>query len=123
MCGIKLVCFYQLKNITSDQIISLRTSNKICRINIYILQALKRLDKTKQCTHGEEQKALKGTRTTDEVQKALEKGYKTMKIYETQNFEKKSNALFQEYIKWFLKIKLVTSPWKNDYQTVNMATF
>ncbi|XP_060868772.1 uncharacterized protein LOC132943701 [Metopolophium dirhodum] len=77
------------------------------------------LDKIRQCTHNDEQKALIGTWTTDEVQKALEKGYKIMKIYEVQHFEKKSNTLFKEYIKRFLKIKLETSSWKNDYRTVN----
>ncbi|KAE9544412.1 hypothetical protein AGLY_001591 [Aphis glycines] len=77
------------------------------------------LDKIRQCTHNTDQKSLTGTWTTDEVQKAIEKGYKILKIYEVQHFEKKSNTLFKEYIKRFLKIKLETSSWKNDYRTVN----
>ena len=72
------------------------------------------LDKIRRCTHNADQKSLTGTWTTDEVQKALEKGYKIIKIYEVQHFEKKSNTLFKEYIKRFLKIKLETSSWKND---------
>jgi len=35
--------------------------------------------------------------------------HRIMKLYEVQHFEKKSNTLFKEYIKRFLKIKLETS--------------
>jgi len=53
------------------------------------------------------------------VQKAGEKGYRIIKIYKGNISKKKSNALFKEYMKQYLKIKLETSSWKNDYQMVN----
>jgi len=36
--------------------------------------------KCNNCTHNDEERALLGTRTTDEVSKALEKGYFIMEI-------------------------------------------
>lgn len=89
-----------------------------CNKLIFTLCRQCHIDKTRQCTHSEDQKALIGTWTTDEVQKALEKGYKIIEIYEVQHFENKSNKLFKEYIKRFLKIKLETSSWQNHYRTV-----
>jgi len=86
-----------------------------CNKLIFTLCRQCHIDKTRQCTHSEDQKALIGTWTTDEVQKALEKGYKIIQIYEVQHFDKKSNKLFKEYIKRFLKIKLETSSWQNRY--------
>jgi 2-keto-3-deoxy-6-phosphogluconate aldolase len=67
-------------------------------------------------THTDEEKALSGTWTTDEVSKALEKGYKIMDIYEVWHFEEKSVNLFKGYVKDFVKIKLETSPWESDFE-------
>lgn len=47
----------------------------------------------------------KGTWTTEELKLAVKKGYVIDKIYEILNFKEKSNMLFLEYIKKFLKIK------------------
>ena len=54
----------------------------------------------------------------DKVNKAIEKGYKVIKVYEVWHFEQRTNELFQEYIKTFLKIKLETSPhnYKSDQE-------
>ena len=43
------------------------------------------------------------------MEKALEKGYKIVKIYDVWNFEQSSTELWKEYIRKFLKIKLETS--------------
>jgi hypothetical protein len=60
---------------------------------------------TKKCKHNEEEKCLIGTWCTNEIQKALEKGYKILEIYEVHHFNKKSNELFKSYIQRFIKIK------------------
>ena len=75
-------------------------------------------EKCNNSTHNDEERALLGTWTTDEVSKALEKGYLIKKIYEVWHFKEKSNNLFKEYVKDFMKIKLETSPWENDFSTV-----
>jgi hypothetical protein len=41
-----------------------------------------------------------------------------MEIYEVWHFKEKSNSLFKEYVKNFMKIKLETSPWQNDFKTI-----
>ena len=45
------------------------------------------------------------------MNKALEKGYKLLKIFEVWHFENSSIELFKEYVKKFMKIKLETSPY------------
>ena len=52
---------------------------------------------------------ITGIWCTNEIEKALEKGYKIQCIYEVQHFENTSNDLFKGYIKNFLKIKMETS--------------
>ena len=63
-----------------------------------------------ECDHAPDERFLIGTWTTDEVNKAIEKGYSVVKVYEVWHFEERTDKLFQEYIKTFLKIKLETSP-------------
>lgn len=63
-------------------------SNKLVFTLCKQCQLYYHIDKIKQCTHSEDQKALTGTWTTDEMQKALEKGYKYIKIYQVQHLKK-----------------------------------
>jgi len=51
------------------------------------------------------------------LEKAVEKGYRILYIFEVWHFEKKSNQLFKEYIDTFLKIKQETSDWPAECQT------
>jgi hypothetical protein len=53
-------------------------------------------EKCNSCTHNDEVRVLLGTWTTDEVSKALEKGYFIMEIYEVWHFKEKSNNLFKD---------------------------
>ena len=79
-------------------------------------------EKCNSCSHDDKERALLGTWTTDEVSKAVEKGYLIKKIYEAGLFREKSNNLFKEYVKGFMKIKLETSPWKDDFETIQDYT-
>lgn len=72
-------------------------------------------EKTESCKHTAEERCIIGTWTTIEMNKAIEKGYQVKEIYEVQHFENKSNNLFKEYVKDFMKIKLETSP--HDFKT------
>ena len=45
------------------------------------------------CKHTDNQRSFIGTWTTDEVSKALEKGYKILRIYEVWHFAKSTDAL------------------------------
>ena len=75
-------------------------------------------EKCNNCTQTNEERSLIVTWTTDEVSKALEKGYKLMEIYKVWHFKEKSNYLSKGYVKKFMKIKLETSPWDSDFETV-----
>ena len=58
--------------------------------------------------HTDAERAITGLWTTEEVKKALEKGYKTTSIYEVTHFKQSSTDLLKSYIRKFLKIKLKT---------------
>ena len=62
-----------------------------------------------KCKHTDTQRSFIGTWTTDEVNKALEKGYKILRIYEVWHFAKSTDTLFKGYIRRFMKIKLESS--------------
>ena len=68
-----------------------------------------------ECDHTQSERALIDTWTTDEVNKAIEKGYFVVKVYEVGHFEECTDKLFQGYIKAFLKVKIETSP--HNYKT------
>lgn len=65
------------------------------------------------CTCSDDQRALTGTFCTPELIKAIEKGYRVLKIYEVYHWketsqydpEKQTGGLFASYINLFLKIK------------------
>ena len=62
-----------------------------------------------KCKHTDTQRSFIGTWTTDEVSKALEKGYKILRIYKVWHFAKSTGTLFKGYIRRFMKIKLESS--------------
>lgn len=73
------------------------------------------VDQNKICNHSPNERQFIGTWTTDEVNKALEKGYIITKMYEVWNFKEKTTNLFKEYVKNFMKIKLESS--KHNYSS------
>ena len=69
------------------------------------------------CTHSDEEHALIGTWVSLEIDKALEKGYQVMEIYEVWHFPSSSSDLFKDYINTFLKIKQEASGWPSHCTT------
>ena len=68
-----------------------------------------------KCKHSDNKRSFIGTWTTDEVNKALEKGYKVIRTYEVWHFDKPTDDLFKGYIRRFMKIKLESS--KYNFKT------
>ena len=68
-----------------------------------------------ECKHTDDKRSFIGTWTTDEVNKAIEKGYKVLRTYEVWHFNKTTDDLFKGYIRRFMKIKLESS--KYDFRT------
>jgi hypothetical protein len=62
-----------------------------------------------ECSHSDEQRMLKGTWVTLEVEEALKMNYRLHKVHEIWHFENKSNSLFREYVNLFLKSKVEAS--------------
>ncbi|XP_053536862.1 uncharacterized protein mcf2lb isoform X1 [Ictalurus punctatus] len=63
----------------------------------------------KHCDHTAQERALTGTWASIEIEKAVEKGYKILKVFEVWHFPKRSDKLFTRYIKMFLKTKQESS--------------
>ena len=68
-----------------------------------------------ECEHTDDERSFIGTWTTDEVNKAIDKGYKVLRTYEVWHFDKSTDDLFKGYIRRFMKIKLESS--KYDFKT------
>ena len=68
-----------------------------------------------ECKHTDTERSFIGTWTTDEVNKAIDKGYKVLRIYEVWHFDKSTDSLFKGYIRRFMKIKLESG--KYDFKT------
>ncbi|XP_076840973.1 uncharacterized protein LOC143485425 isoform X1 [Brachyhypopomus gauderio] len=67
------------------------------------------LHRLSECEHSDDERALTGTWCTQEVIKAVEKGYVVQKIFEVWHFPLRSDTLFADYIKMFLKTKQESS--------------
>ena len=68
-----------------------------------------------KCEHSDNERSFIGTWTMDEVNGAIEKGYKVIRTYEVWHFDKSTDDLFKGYIRRFMKIKLESS--KYDFKT------
>ena len=66
-------------------------------------------ERSSVCTHTDRQRTLRGTWCTPELLKAVEKGYRILKIHEVWHFKNKKKGLFLDYVKQWLKIKQESS--------------
>ena len=66
-------------------------------------------ERNADCVHKDSERTITGLWTTTEIEKALEKGYKIVRIYDVWHFEQSSTDLWKGYIRKFLKINLETS--------------
>ena len=71
------------------------------------------------CGHTREQRMLKGTWCTPELQKALEKGYEILKIHEDWHFpeENRREGLLAGYVNTWLKLKQESAGWPAGVET------
>ena len=68
-----------------------------------------------ECKHTDAERSFIGTWTTDEISKAIDKGYKVLRTYKVWHFDKSTDALYKGYIRRFMKIKLESSNY--DFKT------
>lgn len=61
---------------------------------------------TRHCTHGWTKREFMGTWFSEELNLALEKGYRIIRLHEVHHFPETRTDLFNEYIEKWLKVKL-----------------
>ena len=69
------------------------------------------LERSAQCDHSDEQRALTGTWCSPELQKAVELGYAIQYLYEVWQCDQTCEGLFRDYVNTWLKIKQEASGW------------
>ena len=84
------------------------------------------------CQHNDEERSLTGTWVTDELKKALEKGYVVQRINEVWHFDEteqydskmKTGGLFTDYVNTFFKMKQEASVGQSGVRakTINGGT-
>ena len=104
-------------------VLPVRSGNKLtfplCRACVQTEQAQPMLTRTSYCHHCDDQRTLRGTWCTPELQKAVEKGYKIIKIHEVWHFpeHQRRTGLFKNYVDTWLKVKQEASGWPSWCQT------
>ncbi|CAH3184361.1 unnamed protein product [Porites lobata] len=97
-----------------------RAGNKLtfplCRACVEQEQQKPWLERTNICPHTDAERMLRGTWATIELQKAVEKGYKILKIHEVWHFQEEDRrvGLFADYVNTWLKIKQESAGWPEE---------
>ena len=73
---------------------------------------------TRVCDHEQEcERWLEGVWATPEVYKAVQKGYRIVRIFEVWQYLKRKTSLFADYINCFLKLKQQAASWPKSADT------
>ncbi len=75
------------------------------------------LNQMSDCTHSNNDRQLSGVWVSFELQKAVEKGYCIVHIDEVWHFPNKTDTLFKDYVKTFLKCKQEASSYPGHVKT------
>lgn len=69
------------------------------------------------CQHSDDERGWIGTFTTIELKYALLRGYRITQIFSVQHYHEKTDQMFKEYIRNFMKIKIESSGYPSDVKT------
>ena len=74
------------------------------------------LERTNICSHTDQERTLRGTWATIELQKAVQLGYRIRKIHEVFHFreEDRKVGLFADYVNTWLKIEQESAGWPDE---------
>ena len=109
-----------IRFVLHTNIVSMEDGNTIIRPSQPIVTETKACINTTNhttCTHSDEERAILGTCCHVELLKAIEKGYRILRLDEVWHFPEQSDELFKEYVDTFLKIKQEASGYPNDCTT------
>ena len=78
------------------------------------------LQRRHYCIHSDDERILRGTWCTPEIEKAVEKGYVIKHIYEVWNFpeSQRKTGLFAEYVDKWLRLKQESAGWPSWCETL-----
>ena len=68
-------------------------------------------ERSAECTHNNQQRQLRGTWCTPELQEAVARGYILVRIHEVWHFEQSKVGLFKDYVNTWLQIKQESAGW------------
>ena len=83
----------------------------LCAACVKTQQQVPMLERTPLCDHSPEQRLLRGTWCTPEINKAMRMGYELKAVHEVWHFQDSASGLFAEYVNTWLKIKTEASGW------------
>ena len=69
------------------------------------------------CPQSDEERMLQGTWCTPEIHKAIEKGYRLVRIHEVWDFPQRRKGLFQPYVDTWWKVKQESGGYPNWLRT------
>ena len=80
--------------------------------------------RTAVCNHTEEERCITGTWCAPELQKAVDLGYRILKIHDVWHFseDQRKEGLFADYVNKWLKNKTEASGWPKNCNTVKATT-
>jgi hypothetical protein len=81
-----------------------QTSKNTAKLLFHLYSSCAKNQQQEKCNHSESERMITGTWSTEELIKAIEKGYHVEQIFEVWHFAK-SDTLFKDYIKTFIKMK------------------
>ena len=89
----------------------------LCAACVKEQQQVPMLQRTPICEHSPEQRLLRGTWCTPEINEAMRMGYQLKAVHEVWHFEDSARGLFAEYVNTWLKIKTEASGWPANCTT------
>ena len=96
-------------------VLPVRSGNKLtfplCATCVKIEQSKAMLERTDLCHHTPEERMLRGTWCTPEIEKAVEKGYRVVQIHEVWHFPQQQEGLFRQYVNTWLQLKQQAAGW------------
>ena len=74
-------------------------------------------ERSARCNHTDQQRQLRGTWCTPEIEEAKKRGYKLQRIHEVWHFENTKKGLFKDYVNTWLQIKQESAGWPRWCET------
>ena len=113
--------FFEANNVSLPKhcydhpVLPVRSRNKLtfplCAACVKQEQDNPMLERSDVCNHTPEERTLQGTWCTPEIEKAVEKGYRVIKIHEVWHFSQQRDGLFRDYVNTWLKLKQEAAGW------------